>query len=302
MPHLAPEIVRNGILLALVLFALAYAVLWARRYPTSPAARPTPDALLTGFVTNFFDTLGIGSFATTTSIFKFRKTMVPDDRHIPGTLNAGHTLPVVLQAFIYISVIEVEWTTLVPMILGAVVGSWFGAGVVASLPKRKVQIGVGCALLVACLVLLMRQFDLFPAGGAALGLSGWKLPTAVLCNALFAAISTLGIGFYAPCMTLVGLLGMNPTAAFPIMMGSAALILPAAAVRFVRSGRYDKPTAIAMTVGGIPGVLVAAFIVKSLSLDAVRWLVVGVLLYTSVLMWLSARNEARAGGLNLATS
>ena len=282
MPHLAPEIVRNGILLALVLFALAYAVLWARRYPTSPAARPTPDALLTGFVTNFFDTLGIGSFATTTSIFKFRKSMVPDDRHIPGTLNAGHTLPVVLQAFIYISVIEVEWTTLVPMILGAVVGSWFGAGVVASLPKRKVQIGVGCALLVACLVLLMRQFDLFPAGGAALGLSGWKLPTAVLCNALFAAISTLGIGFYAPCMTLVGLLGMNPTAAFPIMMGSGAFLMPVASSRFVLAGAYVPAVALGLTLGGLFGVPLAAFVVKTMPLTALRWLVMVVILYAAI--------------------
>ena len=130
--------------------------------------------MLTGFVTNFFDTLGIGSFATTTSIFKFTR-MVPD-RLIPGTLNAGHTLPVILQAFIYIAVIQVDVTTLLLMIGGAIVGSWFGAGWVAGLPKRSVQIGMACALLVAFVVLLMRQFELFPAGGDALGLTRLQAP------------------------------------------------------------------------------------------------------------------------------
>lgn len=292
--RMPPQHPTTGILLALGLFALAYAVLWARKFPGGAAARPKPDALLTGFVTNFFDTLGIGSFATTTSIFKFRKSMVPDDRLIPGTLNAGHTIPVVLQAFIYISVIEVEWTTLLPMILGAVAGSWFGAGIVASLPRRKVQIGVAGALLVACAVLLMRQFDLFPAGGAALGLSGWKLPTAVLCNALFAAISTLGIGFYAPCMTLVGLLGMNPTAAFPIMMGSGAFLMPVASSRFVLAGAYVPAVALGLTLGGLFGVPLAAFVVKSMPLTALRWLVMAVILYAALTTLRSASTARSA--------
>ena len=181
---------------ALAVFTLSYIAVWVRTTLTrKDNSKPTIASLLTGFVANFFDTLGIGSFATTTSIFKFTR-MVPDQL-IPGTLNAGHTIPTIFQAFIYIAVIEVDVTTLLLMIAGAVAGSWFGAGWVAGLPKRKVQIGVGCALLFAFAVLLMRQFDLFPAGGDALGLTGIKLITAVVLNTIFAAISTLGIGFYA---------------------------------------------------------------------------------------------------------
>ena len=212
--------VRAATFAALALFTTSYVAVWARSLWPVRKLRPTAASLLTGLVTNFFDTLGIGSFATTTSIFKFAH-MVPDQL-IPGTLNVGHTIPTIFQAFIYIAAIEVEAATLVLMIAGAVAGSWFGSGWVAQMPTRKVQIGVGCALLFAFVVLLMRQFDLFPAGGQALGLTGGKLIVAVTLNCLFGAISTLGIGFYAPCMTLVGLLGMNPIAAFPIMMGSSA--------------------------------------------------------------------------------
>ena len=276
-------------LAALALFTLAYAAIWTRALQSIPHKRPTLPALLTGFVTNFFDTLGIGSFSTTTAIFKFTR-MVPDQL-IPGTLNAGHTLPTIFQAFIYIAVIQVDPTTLLLMIVGAVVGSWFGAGWVARLPKRNVQLGVGGALLFAAVALLLRQFDLFPAGGEALGITGTKLLTAVVLNGFFAAISTFGIGFYAPCMTLVGLLGMNPTAAFPIMMGSSAFLMPVASSRFVLSGKYSPAVALGLTLGGVLGVPLAAFVVKSLPLTALRWLVIVVIFYAAVRMLRSAYTE-----------
>lgn len=269
---------------------LSYLALWTRSLlRDSRDKRPTASSLATGFVTNFFDTLGIGSFATTTAIFKFTR-MVPD-QWIPGTLNVGHTLPVILQAFIYIVAIEVDPTTLLLMIAGAVAGSWFGAGWVAGLPKAKVQVGVGCALLVAFVALLMRQLDLFPAGGDALGLTGVRLLIAVALNCVFAAISTLGIGFYAPCMTLVGLLGMNPTAAFPIMMGSSAFLMPVASSRFVLRDAYSPAVALGLTIGGFCGVPLAAFVVKSMPLTAARWLVMIVILYAAVMMLRSAYTE-----------
>ena len=280
---------RSATLATLGVFTLSYAAIWARSLRRASFPQPTLPALLTGFVTNFFDTLGIGSFATTTSIFKFSR-MVPDQL-IPGTLNAGHTIPTIFQAFIYIAVIQVDVTTLLLMIAGAVAGSWFGAGWVAQLPKRNVQLGVGGALLFAFLVLLMRQFDLFPAGGDALGLTGVKLVTAVVLNSIFAAISTLGIGFYAPCMTLVGLLGMNPTAAFPIMMGSSAFLMPVASTRFILRGAYSPSVALGLTIGGLLGVPLAAFIVKSMPLTLARWLVMAVILYAATRMLHSAYTE-----------
>lgn len=293
---------RSATFAALAAFALAYLAVWfynlgAKRgrdgFPLGRFGRPSPLEICTGLVTNFFDTLGIGSFATTTSIFKFAR-MVPDQL-IPGTLNAGHTLPTIFQAFIYIAVIRVDVWTLVTMIAGAVVGAWFGAGWVARMRKRTVQIGVGVALLVAVAVMLMRQFDWFPPGGDALGLRGPRLLLAAVANGIFAAISTLGIGFYAPCMTLVSLLGMNPTAAFPIMMGSSAFLMPVASSRFVLRDAYSARVALGLAIGGLFGVPAAAFIVKSLPLDDVRWLVMAVIIYAAVAMLRSALVEGNVG-------
>ena len=180
---------------------------------------------------------GIGSFATTTAIFRAFK-MVPD-RIIPGTLNVGHTLPTVVQAFIFTKLIPVDVLTLISMIAAAVLGAWLGAGVVARWPKRKVQIGMGVALLAAATFMFMKQMSLFPPGSEAIGVRGTSLAIAIGGNFLLGALMTLGIGLYAPCMILVGLLGMSEKTAFPIMMGSCAFLMPVGSLRFIREQSYS---------------------------------------------------------------
>lgn len=247
---------------------------------------PTVYELIVGFGANFLDALGIGSFATTTAAYKARNT-VPDEL-IPGTLNVGHAPPTIVEALIYITIVRVDPVTLVSLIASATVGAWLGAGIVCRWPKRRVQRGMAIALLLTALIIVMRQVRLFPVGGDALGLVGPWLVVGCLANALFGALMTLGVGLYAPCMGMVYLLGMNPTAAFPIMMGSCAVLMPVASIRFMRAGAYAKQAALGLAVGGIPGVLVAAYLVKSLPLDVVRWLVVCVILFTATAMWRSS--------------
>lgn len=259
--------------------------------PATAPGPPTPFQGAIGFVVTFFDTLGIGSFATTTSIFKLRR-VVPD-RLIPGTLNVGIALPTVVQAFIIISIVRADMRTLVLMIGAAVAGAWLGAGVVASWPRRYVQIGMGIALVLAATLMLAKQLTLLPAGGNAQGVTGVVLAVGLVGNFVLGALMTLGIGLYAPCMILVSLLGMNPIVAFPIMMGSCAFLMPVGSIRFIQKRSYALRPAIGLTLGGIPAVLLAALVVKSLPLDVVQWLVVCVVLYTAAAMLRSAWVEKR---------
>ena len=280
------------LLILLTLLTVVFLAVWVaavldqgRHGPASPAGErgwPPLEHHAIGFVTNFFDTLGIGSFAPTTAIYRLRR-LVPDDL-IPGTLNVGHTPPVVTQALIYIVIIAVDPWTLVLLISAAVGGAFFGAGVVAGLSRRRIQIGMGLALLAAAGLMVMTQFGWFPAGGDTLGLTGAPLVIGLVGSAVMGALMTLGVGFYAPCMIMISLLGMNPKAAFPIMMGACAFLMPVAGMRFVRKGRYSLRAALGLAIAGIPGVLLAAYIVRSLELGTVRWLVVAVVLYTAVSM------------------
>ena len=246
-----------------------------------------------GFVTNFFDTLGIGSYATTTSIFRFWK-LVPDEQ-IPGTLNVGHTIPTIAQAFIYTQIVPVEATTLIAMIAASVVGAWLGANLVSSWSRRNVQLAMGTALLGFFFVLLAGLLNLVPSGGTALGLTGAKLGIAISVNFALGAIMTMGVGLYAPCMILISVLGMNQLAAFPIMMGSCAFLMPVASARFVRSKSFNARAALGLMIGGLPAVLIAAFIVKSLPLIYLKWLVVVVVLYTSTTLLRTAAREKAQG-------
>jgi uncharacterized membrane protein YfcA len=285
------------LLAGLVLIALGYFAFWftsilrsrAALGADAPSMRPSPAQAGIGFITNFFDTLGIGSYATTTSMYRLWK-IVPDEK-IPGTLNVGHTLPTVVQALIYITIVQVEFLTLVTIIAAAVLGAWLGAGVVAALPRRKVQIGMGLALIGAAGLMLASLAGIGPPPGVALGLTGAKLGIAFGCSMVLGALMMLGIGYYAPCLIMINLLGMNPTAAFPIMMGACAFLMPTGSLQFIRKGSYDLRAALGLAIGGPAAVLIAAFIVKSLPLDAVRWLVVGVVLYTASAMLRAAAVE-----------
>jgi uncharacterized membrane protein YfcA len=276
--------------LAVVTIVIITAIV--RALPRHRAGWPKPLETAIGFVTNFFDTLGIGSFAPTTSMFKLWR-LVPDER-IPGTLNVGHTLPTIVEAAIYITIISVVPLTLILLIAASVAGGWLGAGVVSRLPRRYVQIGMGVALLAAAALFIMSNLrgSYFGLTGDALGLTGLRLAIGIIISFCLGALMTIGIGLYAPCMIMVSLLGMDPKAAFPIMMGSCAFLMPFASLRFVRYGAFSMRAALGLAIGGVPGVLIAAYIIKSLPLVWVRWLVVVVVLYAATAMLRSATQRA----------
>ena len=271
--------------LALALVTVWFLTAWWWQVRAARPGRSTDDLPATGFhavvgfVMCFFDTLGIGNFATTTSMFKLRHSV--RDEWIPGTLNVAYTLPTVAQAFIYISIVRVDFLTLVTMIGASVAGAWLGAGVVARWPRMKIQVGMGFALLAAAAVMLLTQLQLVPVGGLALALRGPALIAGLVGNFALGALMTLGIGLYAPCLILVSLLGMDPRAAFPIMMGSCAFLMPIAGMRFIRAGSYSLRASVVLALAGIPAVLIAAYIVKQMPLGYVRWLVVVVVVYAA---------------------
>jgi uncharacterized membrane protein YfcA len=284
---------KTALFIALAIVAVSFAVFWfleVRRRQIARGSAPGPLDILIGFGTNFLDTLGVGSYATTSSLFKLFH-LVPDEQ-IPGTMNAGHAMPTVCEAIIYITLVQVDMITLVAMILASCAGAWLGAGVVSRWPRRTVQIAMGAALIGAAGFMLLSLLHVIPnPSGETLGVSGLKLGIAITVNFILGALMTLGIGLFAPCMILIATLGMSPVVAFPIMMGSCAFLMPVGSARFVREGSYNLKSALGLTVGGIPGVLVAAYIVRSLPLDYVKWLVVVVVLYTASMMLRSAMTE-----------
>lgn len=278
-----------AIWIALIVLSLFFIFVLTRDFLRHQKALEKVSALKTaiiGFVVNFFDVLGIGAFAPQTALLKFTKQT--EDRVLPGTLNVANTIPVLIQALIFIRIVEVEPVTLLTMLLSATVGAVLGAGIVSRLPVTKIQLTMGVALLITAYFMLAGQMNWIQGGGEAIGLTGWKLALAGGVNFILGALMTVGIGLYAPCMALVYALGMSPLVAFPIMMGSCAFLMPPASAKFIKAGAYNRKAAVSMAIPGAIAVLIAALVVKSLPLDALRWVVIFVILYTSFAMFRSA--------------
>lgn len=272
-------------LLSLVILTGIFAVAFFRDALRHLKGEPKSNLakfMLIGLVTDFFDTLGIGSFATTTSIFKLSGS-VPDEQ-IPGTLNVGHCIPIVAEALIFLTVIEVDLVTLITMIAAAVIGAVWGVGIVSKMDLIHIRRGMGVALLGVAVLMLTSLLGISPTGGTLIGLTGVKLILAIGINFVLGALMMIGVGLYAPCMALVFTLGMSPKVAFPIMMGSCAFLMPAASIRFIKEKTYNPVAALGLTLGGVPGVLLAAYVITSLPLTILRIVVLIVLVYTALTM------------------
>lgn len=257
----------------------------------SATGTPSPIQIGIGVVTDFFDTLGIGSYATTTGLYKLLKQC--PDRLIPGTLTIGHAIPTFLQAWIYTQAVQVDPTTLVVMIGASVAGAWIGARFVANWSRRRVRFGMGTALAVAAPLLCYRWFFFEDSVGTT-SLDGVLLVLGAAGNFVLGALMTIGVGAYAPCMLLVAMLGMNSKTAFPIMMGSCAFLMPVAGVRFMKQHSYSPKAALGLAIGGLPAVWIAAKWVKELDLHTMKMLVVGVISITAISMLRAARRPDAA--------
>jgi uncharacterized membrane protein YfcA len=252
---------------------------------------PGPAHIAIGFVTNFLDTLGIGSYAQTTAMFKAGKLV--KDEWIPGTLNIGHTPPTIVQAFIFIGAVVVDPTTLVLMIGAAVIGAVWGARYVARWPRRTIQLGMGIALVIGSFLFAGKALGMIKSNGDQIGVAGGMLAVAVIGNLLLGALMTIGVGLYAPCLLLIAALGMSERSAFPIMMGSCAFLMTGAAKPFVDAGSFSFKAALGLAIGGVPAALIAGLVVKSIPITALLWLVAAVVLFTGIMMLRSAAEEAK---------
>jgi uncharacterized membrane protein YfcA len=273
-----------ALLVILGLAVLVYGLALART-AFAQRARPTAEALGLGLIANFFDTLGIGSFATTTAWLKFRK-LVPD-RLIPPTMLVGLTPPAMAQSIIFLILLGV---LVDPVLLfggatATLAGGLIGAPLVARARVWVVQLIVGIGLTLAAIAYAMTNLHLFPAGGTATGLPPVQTVVAIAASFGFGILANFGVGNYAPTLVLLSLMGMDPRLCFPIMATGGSLMGAGASVRHIAIGEIDLRIALGLAIGGIPAVLVAAFLVKSMPLDVLRWLVFVVVAYAAAVMF-----------------
>lgn len=276
------------ILLGLGILAYGFALV---RAALAKRATPTVEALALGAVVSFFDALGIGCFAPTTAWLRFRK-MVPD-RLIPPTLLVGLTAQAMVQSIIYMSFVEVDWVLLVGCVIANVLGGLLGAPLVVRARVWIVQLVVAIGLVLAAGAYTMTNLDLIPAGGTATGVSPLLTIVAISVNFVLGVLMNFGVGNYAPMLVMFGLMGMNPRSSFPVMATGASLMGVGASVKHIQIGQVDLRICLGLAIGGIPAVLVAAFIVKEMPIVWLRWMVIAVVLYTACVLMIAALRGRR---------
>ena len=240
-----------------------------------------------GFILNLLDTLGVGSNATQAAFFKFTK--LSPDEELPGNGNVIFAIPVGVEALLFLKIVEVEPGTLFSMLIAAMLGGIVGSKVITKLPVQKIRMILSVTLPCVAVLLVMRVNGFGPVG---------MLGTAILSvaiNFILGMLMCAGVGLYAPCMALCALVGMNITVAFPIMMGSCALLMPPASLEFVKSGRYNRDAAVIMSITGVIGVLIAYFIVKSMPTTILTYIVAVVLIYMAISFVVSNQKQKKKG-------
>jgi len=257
-------------------------------------AVPKGEAVVLGAIVSFFDTLGIGSFAPTTAWFKFRKLV--RDRLIPQTMLVGLTPPSILQGFIYLILLGVlvDDVLLVGCILACVTGGFIGVPLVAKARVWVVQLVVAIGLLMAATAYALANLHLMPGGGLATSLPISLTVIAIAASFMFGILMNFGVGNYAPTLALLSLMGMDPRLCFPIMAASAGFAGAGASARHIQLGEIDLRIVFGIALGGFPAVLLAAFVVKEMPVETLRWLVLVVVLYAAVVM-LRAAMAGRKG-------
>jgi uncharacterized membrane protein YfcA len=272
-----------ALLLPLALAVLTFGFILLR---SSIQSRSTPnlEAMLVGVIVNFFDALGIGSFAPTAAWLKFRR-LVPDGL-IPQTMLVGLTPPSIVEAIIFLWLLggKIDAPLLVGCVLALLLGGLVGVPLVTRARVWVVQLVVANALLISAAAFAMKNLDLIPGGGTASSLPLTVMLIAITANFVFGILVNFGVGNFAPSLVMFGLMGLDPHYAFPIMAGGAAMMGSAASTRHLQIGKIDLRIVLGLAIGGIPAVIVAALMVKSMPINPLRWLVCVVVLYAAAVM------------------
>ncbi len=257
-----------------------------------PALLMTIQGLIIG-TTMFFDTLGIGGNAPQTSLFKLTKTV--KDNLIPGTLNTCTLVGSATETMLFVSMVEIDPLTLVSLIASVTIGTKLGAKYVSKMPMKPIRLILGFGLIVVATTMVLRQTGLWVAGtGLATGLVGWKLIAAIILFFIVGLLASGGIGGYAFMIAICYGFGMNPRSAFPVMFGAYTFLMLASGLTFLKNNALDYRANAIGVITGTVGVLLAFFIVKSMPLNILFWLVIVIVGYTAALMLYSGFKKPKA--------
>lgn len=272
------------VVLGLIVFSMLLKCCLSER-AILPVLRNKAKMAFAGTFANGCDTLGLGSYAIIVALSKAFRLI--DDQLLPGTLNGQAILPTMVESLFFLEVVHVSLLMLVTLLAGACLGAFISGYVVSRLNRQMVRLSMGMAFLLMAVLVLLNQLHLLPIAGDKTMLATGPLILAFFLMIIAGALPAVGIGIYAPIQIILFLLGVSPLLAFPIMSTACALQVSVTTIPFVYNRHLDLKAAAILGLFGCLGVMIAAPFVAHLKLANLRWLLLIIILYNTVMLFRS---------------
>ena len=233
--------------------------------------------IASGIIAFVADTLGVGSFAVNVALAKLLGTF-PDDE-LPAVNNGAQVIPGVIESIFFMTLFDVDMTTLLTLVIGTCIGGIIGGAVVSHLSKQAIRLAMMCCFAALIILLVGHQLRVLPIGGDVVELHGYKLVIGFLAMILCGGLTSVGIGLFVMVQGVLFLLNVSPIVAFPIMTTAGAKQQPLTTLVFLQQGKIPLKKTLILSLAGCIGVLLTIKIFSHLTITWLHSLLLVILIY-----------------------
>ena len=234
-----------------------------------------------GLIANFFDTLGIGSFALIIAMRGMLKVM-PDDIRLIGTMNIHAVFIAVVQTLIFLNVFQVDTTNLIISIVMISLGSILSGIIAIRIKHTLVHKIMLAAFIVTGILLLFSQLNILPISSNSTVITGYMLIPFAIFMFIAGMLPGFGIGYYSLIKSSIFLFGVSPIVAFPLMAAASAFQQPITSAIFISNKKFYFKSALLLGISGSVGVLLAAPLISKIDPRTLKWWLLFVVVYNII--------------------
>ena len=265
-------------ILLLSVFSVVVMVLKLYRQPSEALSFSQYLKLIfSGIIAFIADTLGLGSFAVNVALAKLLGTFRDDE--LPGLNNGAQLIPGAIESLFFMSLVEVDFTTLLTLVAGTCIGGVLGGFVMSRLSKQAIRLAMICSFAIIIVLLISHQFHLLPVGGDLTELQSWKLVIGFFALLICGALTSVGVGLFVMVQGVLFVMNVSPVVAFPIMTTAGAMQQPLTTLVFLQKNKIPLKKTMVLSLSGCIGVLITIPIFTHLTISWLHLLLLFILIY-----------------------
>jgi uncharacterized membrane protein YfcA len=236
-----------------------------------------------GLVSNFLDTIGIGSFAVIIAMRTMLGVM-PDEVRLIGTMNIQAMVTALIQALIFLHFVPLDIVTLLVAVAMIALGGFLSGLVAVRIDKKLVHLIMLVAFIITGILLFLSQLNILTIGGTGTAIRGTRLVIFAIFMLVSGTLPAFGVGYYSLIKASIFLFGVNPIVAFPIMASASAFQMPVTSATFIARGKFYFKSTVILAIFGALGVVLATPIITSVNTYTLKWILLGIVIYNIIVL------------------